>query len=169
MAVSAKEFVDDLRNDVDEVRDTLRYEKSKSLSRRRKIIVLAILGMIDFAIISLYQTGILRHLPDPPSDMFDSDFISGSEKAYKFSVPDGVTGASSYTTILILAAMGGKRALSRSKFFDKLLFGVVTANAAKGLYHLYEMAFKENRVCLYCVTGTLISLLMFPLAKKELD
>ncbi len=166
--VSAKEFVSGLQNDIDEVRDTLRYGKSKSLRRRRKITIMAILGMLDFAVITLYQSGILKHLPDLPFKPFDSDFVNGSETAYKMGVPDGATGASVYGTILVLALFGGKRGLLRSKLFDKLLFGAVAVNALGGLYYLYEMAFKQKRVCLYCLTGALLNFLMVPPARKEL-
>ncbi len=168
MLISAKKFVSRLQNDINEVRDTLRYEKSKSLSRRRKIALMAILGMLDFAIITLYQSGILKHLPDLPFKPFDSDFVNGSETAYKMGAPDGATGASAYGTILVLALFGGKRGLLRNKLVDKLLFGAVAVNALGGLYYLYEMAFKQKRVCLYCVTGALLNFLMVPLAKKEL-
>jgi hypothetical protein len=46
--------------------------------RRRTIAALASAGLADFAVISLYQMGAIRHLPDPPIRAFDSDRVAGA-------------------------------------------------------------------------------------------
>jgi len=51
--------------DPDAIRNELRHGESDALRRRRGIVILAAVGAIDFAIISLYQLGAIRHLPDP--------------------------------------------------------------------------------------------------------
>lgn len=166
---SPKEFFTRLQDEIDEIRNTLRNEESESLNRRRKIAVLSVLGMLDFGVISLYQTGVIRHLPDLPFKIFDSDYVNGSKKAYQMGLPDGTTGAMTYALLLMLLSYGGKRELARSKLLDTLLMGAVAANSLAGLQYLYDMAFKEKRVCLYCVTGAILNFLMVPLAAKELN
>jgi len=48
------------------IRKQLLKGSSEDLERRRKIIALSALGLLDFSIISLYQTGIIKKLPDLP-------------------------------------------------------------------------------------------------------
>ena len=72
-----------------EFRAELQQKKTEGLKRRRKIIGLSLLGMGAMAAVTLFQTGILKHLPDPPIDGFDSDKVNSSDTAYALGVPDG--------------------------------------------------------------------------------
>jgi hypothetical protein len=74
------------------IRDELRGGTSRDLDRRRRIATLAGFGAVDFAIISLYQLGVIRHLPDPPGRLFDSDKVNAAASAYRFGAPDGPLG-----------------------------------------------------------------------------
>jgi hypothetical protein len=48
------------------------------------------LGSAVAQIVSLYQTGIIKKLPDPPIPIFDSDKVDASDYAYKrMNSPDG--------------------------------------------------------------------------------
>ena len=49
---------------IDQMRSAWRDGDEPSLRRRRKIASLAVLGLVDFGIISLYQMGVIRSLPD---------------------------------------------------------------------------------------------------------
>ena len=68
----------------------LRKGDDPELRRRRWVIGLSVLGTTAGQLVALYQTGIIRHLPDPPSGgLFDSDRVDASEYAYsRFSSPD---------------------------------------------------------------------------------
>jgi hypothetical protein len=50
--------------------------------------------------VALYQTGMLRRLPDPPLSVFDSERITASSAAHPFGVPDGPVGIASFGTTL---------------------------------------------------------------------
>ncbi len=150
------------------IRNALRYGESDSLQRRRTIIALAIAGLIDFSIISLYQIGIIRRLPDIPGELFDSNAVNASPNAYLFGVPDGIVSAFNYTTTMTLAAAGGTRQTSRGRIWDYLLAGSVLTNAAGAIYYLGNMIFKQKKICPYCVTGAALNLAMVPLAVQEL-
>ncbi|WP_156912210.1 hypothetical protein [Citrifermentans bremense] len=60
----------------------LRYNKSRSLSRRRGIVGLSLLAAGSMGLIALYQAGIIRHIPEPPLPRFDADKVVASEEAY---------------------------------------------------------------------------------------
>ena len=69
----------------------LRHGQSPDLKRRRWIIGLSLLGVAAGQMVSLYQTGIIKHLPDPPLDVFNSDKVDASDYAYKrMDTPDAL-------------------------------------------------------------------------------
>lgn len=56
------------------------------MTRRRAIIGLSMLGGSIGQLVTLYQTGIVSHLPDPPGQkLFDADRVDASNYAYKNS------------------------------------------------------------------------------------
>lgn len=59
----------------------LRRGRSDDLARRRGIIALSLLGAAIGGVVGAYQTGLLRHLPDPPVGPFDSDRVDASDYA----------------------------------------------------------------------------------------
>lgn len=154
------------------IRGALRNEKTKDLEKRRKIMLLSAIGLVDFSIISLYQTGVIRHLPDPSFAIFDSDYVNGSEDAYLFGVPDGPVSATVYALNLVLASAGGSEKTGRSPLFDLALGATVAGNAAGAIVYLHSMIFKQKKVCLYCITGALINIasaaLITPLVKTAI-
>src|SRR5579885_193664 len=89
------------------------------MSRAKVIGVLAALGLVDAAAISLFQLGVLRHLPDPPG--FDSDAVAGSRVAHPFGVPDGPLAALYLAGMLALAGAARRRRGRGRKEFDVLL------------------------------------------------
>lgn len=154
--------------DIDAARRALRDEHGASLARRRRVALLAGIGLVDFAVISLYQTGVIRHLPDPPGRIFDSDCVNASRKAYRLGVPDGPLGALLQAATLTLAAAGGRRGTGRRRIFDWLLGGATLAGAAAALDYLRDMIFVERRACPYCLLAAGLSLAMLPPALREL-
>ena len=71
------------------------------------------LGLLDFSIISLYQVGVIQHLPDLPGDVFDSDYVNGSDEAYQFGAPDAPISAIVYALNMTLATAGGTEKTGR--------------------------------------------------------
>jgi len=63
------------------IKQALRAGTSEYLERR-KIIVLSASGLVDFSIISLYQTGVIKKLPDLPYAIFGSNKVNASPDAY---------------------------------------------------------------------------------------
>ena len=154
--------------DVNAIRVELRHGHSPSLRRRRWIGALAAVGLADFAIISLYQFGVIRHLPDPPGKLFDSDKVNASHKAYAMGFPDGTAGAALHAFIMMLASAGGSRSTGRKPVLDLLLGGAVIAGAAAGAQYLFDMVRNQERACPYCIAGAAINFSMLPLVMPEL-
>lgn len=140
------------------IRNELRDGRSTALDARRKVVLLSALGLIDFSLISLYQTGIIRHLPDPPHRIFDSDKINASEEAYQFGAPDGPISATAYAVSMVLASAGGSEKTGRKPAFDIALGATVAGNAIGAIYYLSNMVFKQKKICPYCVTGAVINI-----------
>jgi uncharacterized membrane protein len=131
----------------------------------RGIAALAAVGAVDFAIISLYQLGVIRHLPDLPGRIFDSDKVNASHKAYVLGVPDGTLGLGLYALTLILAGAGGTSRSGRRTILDVALGGAVMAGAV-GTAH-YDMTRHQKRACPYCLVGATVNFAMLPLAIRE--
>lgn len=140
------------------IRDVLRNGNESDLAKRRKVILLSAIGLIDFSIISLYQTGIIKHLPDIPHRLFDSDYVNASEDAYQFGAPDGPISATAYAAALVLASAGGSQKTGRKPSLDLALGAVLAGNAMGGVYYLHNMIFKQKKICLYCMAGAAINI-----------
>lgn len=140
------------------IRDVLRTEHNEDLDRRRKVIALSALGLVDFSIISLYQTRVIKHMPDLPYSLFDSDKVNASEDAYRFGAPDATMSAVVYALAMVLASAEGSEQTGRTPVLDVALGATTAGNAAGALFYLYKMIFVEKKVCLYCVTGAAINI-----------
>ena len=136
---------------------SLRTDDTEALQRRRKIVGLSALGLLDFSIISLYQSGVIKHLPDLPGDLFDSDYVNGSDEAYQFGAPDAPISAVVYALNMVLATAGGTEKTGRRPIFDLLLGASLAANAGGAATYLVNMITKQKKVCLYCAAGAAIN------------
>ncbi len=154
------------------IRNELRNNDSEIMDKRRLLILLSALGLIDFSVISLYQTGIIQKLPDLPFSIFDSNKVTASTEAYQFGVPDGLIGVTVYATTIVLAIAGGSKQSGRKPVFDTLLGAAILGNTAGAIYYLYDMIFKQKKICLYCLAGDAISIasavIMAPLVKRSI-
>lgn len=129
--------------------------------------MLSAVGLADFAIISLYQLGVIRRLPDVPGRWVDSNQVNASLAAYPLGVPDAPLGALMYATTMTLAGTGGTRATGRPRVLDWLLGGVALAGAAVAARYLWEMATSERRLCPYCLVGAGLNFGILGLAIAE--
>lgn len=152
---------------IDPMRRSWRSGETPSLRRRRTIAALCAAGAVDFSLISLFQLGVVRHLPDPPGKIFDSDRVNSSRKASAYGLPDGPLGLLQYALTLGTLAFGGTRDTGRPAAATWALATLVGAGAVGALDYLRDMLFREKRVCPYCVAGAALNLAMVPLAWCE--
>ena len=140
------------------IRNELLHGTAHDLRKKRKIILLSALGLVDFSIISLYQTGVISRLPDIDHRVFDSNKVNASEDAYMFGAPDGPISALAYAATMVLASAGGSNKTGRKPALDLALGATIAGNAAGAIYYLYNMIFRQKKICLYCVTGAGINI-----------
>lgn len=82
----------------------LREQKNPDLTRRRWILGLSFVGATLGKIVGLYQMGIIRRVPDPPFQVFDSTRVNASDYGYKRAqTPDALLMVASYAVTAILA------------------------------------------------------------------
>ena len=92
--------------DTHQLRQDLLEGDTPDLQRRRAVIGLSLVGMASMTAVSLLQTGIVKHLPDPPMKGFDSDRVNTSETAYRLGLPDGTLAVAGLAANLPIAALG---------------------------------------------------------------
>lgn len=146
----------------------LREAQTPDLSRRRWLIGLSLVGAAMGQIVSLYQTGIIRHLPDPPLPVFDSDKVDASEYAYKrFQTPDALMMVVNYGVTAWLAGAGGKDRADTLPLLPVAMALKVLGDAAFAV-ELGREEWQENKaLCAYCQAATLVSLVSLALVVPE--
>ncbi len=146
----------------------LREGVDADLTRRRWIIGLSLVGSAMAKIVSLYQTGIVRRLPDPPLPVFDSSRVDASDYAYRrLQTPDGFMMLTSYAITAWLAAAGGQ---DRARRYPALpiALGVKTLADSAVAVELAREEWAENRAfCAYCQLATLCSFASLVIAMPE--
>ena len=154
------------------LRKELQDGDSKDLNRRRAIIGLSLVGAAAMTAVSLFQTGVIKHLPDPPIEGFDSDKVNSSETAYMLGVPDGTLSLASLAANIPLAAVGGENRAEEQPFVPIAAAGKAVVEAAIAGWYFYQMPAKEKAWCGYCIAGALanfgIAALSIPEAGKAI-
>jgi uncharacterized membrane protein len=146
----------------------LRLGTGPDLRRRRWILGLSLLGTLMAQIVSLYQMGLLRRLPDPPVGPFDASKVDASDYAYRrMQVPDGVLMLLTYGVTAALAAAGGRDRAKRNPALPLALAAKTGWDSVTTL-RLAREEWAENRaLCAYCQVATLASLASFALSLPE--
>ncbi len=146
----------------------LRQGQGEDLTRRRWIIGLSMVGTVMAQIVTAYQTGLIRHLPDPPFDVFDADKVDASAYAYKrFAAPDGVMMLTNYGVTAWLAATGGQDRQERHPLLSLAMGLKILGDAGTALQLAREEWQENRRLCAYCQVATLVSLASAALALPE--
>ncbi len=146
----------------------LRAGQSKSLTRRRQVVGLSLVGVAAGAIVGLYQTGIIKHLPDLPGRLWNADEVDASDYAYKrLKTPDGLMMIVSYGVTAALAAAGEKGRARTSPWIPLAMAGKVLGDAFFAV-KLGQEEWQENKaLCWYCQSATVASLVSAALVLPE--
>lgn len=134
----------------------IQRQNDQQAKNLRQIAILSVLGIIDFIPITLYQLGVIKHLPDPPGRVFNSDKVNASKEAEIAGLPDGGVSMLMYAANVVLAGAALARTKNQ-KVFNYGLAGIALGQAGGGLYYLYNMVKVQKKICVYCVTGALIN------------
>ncbi len=150
-----------------ELRRELQHSADPDVRRRRAIIVTSLIGMASMAAVSLLQTGVVRHLPDPPLDSFDSDKVNSSDIAYALGAPDGTLSLAAFGVNLPLAAFGGASRSRRTPYVPIAAAVKAGIEAAAAGWYFYQMPAKEKKWCAYCIAGAIANFTVFGLTLPE--
>lgn len=150
-----------------QLRRELQSGETEGLRRRRAIIGLSLVGMAAMGAVSLLQTGIVKHLPDPPLPNFDSDKVNSSDVAYMLGVPDGTVSLASLAANIPLAAYGGGNRAAEAPWVPLFAAGKAAVEAVIAGWYFYQMPAREKAWCGYCVAGALANFGVFALTLPE--
>ena len=149
------------------VRRDLREGRSPELRRRRAIVALSLLGIADMVPVALYQTGVLRRLPDPPLRGFDSSKTNASKAAYRFGVPDGLLLIVLLGLNAAIAAWGPDERARRLPLVPLAASVKSGAEAAFAGKYLSLMASGREPWCLFCLAAAAVQFAVFALTLPE--
>lgn len=153
-----------------ELRRRIRSDRGAEMRLRRGIVGLSLVGIASMGVVALYQTGLLRHLPDPPTRRphFDSEKVNSSDEAFGYGMPDGPIALAAHAVNLAIAAAGppGRhRTRPWLPLLAALLSGTQAAVAARYLFH--QMPKVDRAWCPYCVADALTHFATFALTLPE--
>jgi uncharacterized membrane protein len=150
-----------------ELREELKRGQTPDLKRRRGIVTASLAGMVSMGIVSLLQTGVVKHLPDPPLESFDSDKVNSSELAYALGTPDGSLSLAGLALNVPLAGFGGANRAQAQPYVPLLAALKSGVEAIAAAWYFYQMPTKEKKWCAYCIAGALANVTIFALTIPE--
>jgi len=148
--------------------DFWRRHDDPLLRHRRQVTGLALGAAGALGVVSLYQVGILKHVPEPPITVLDADRVDASGEAYTLgSMPDGLIGVASFALTAVLATLGGPDRHRRTPWLPIVLAAKVAADAFGSGLLTAEQATRHRRYCSWCLTAAGASIAMIPAALPE--
>lgn len=146
----------------------LRRGRGTFLTLRRAVVGLSLIAEGALAIISLYQMGLIKHVPEPPLPHFEADKINASPDAYRrLDMPDGILGMGSYAVTMALAAAGGQDRVQTTPWLPLALAGKVGFDTAIAVQLTLDQARKQHAFCLWCLLISAATFAMAPLVVPE--
>ena len=137
------------------VSDDLRRRASPHLRQRRRQTALMLGATAAMGVVALYQTGLVRHLPDPPLPGFDSDRVDASGEAYEtLKTPDATLGIASYGATLALVGMGGAERAESRPWIPLLAAAKLGYDGAGAAWLTAEQITKHRALCFYCLLAS---------------
>lgn len=146
----------------------LRLGTGRFLPQRRALVGLSLIAVGAMGLISLYQMGAIRHLPEPPLPGLDADRVDSSPEAYRrFSTPDGVLGLSNYAVTMALVEMGGIDRARRHPWILIALAGKVVFDVGQMLRMIRDQWRKEKAFCFWSLLTAAATFASAPLVFAE--
>jgi uncharacterized membrane protein len=132
----------------------LRIGQEASLKNRRKIVASSLLSMGCMALISLYQIGIIRHLPEPAIPGLDADKVDASAEAYRhLQVGDAFLGTISYAVTAALAGAGSSSRAKEMPLLPLAMAAKVAFDLAQAARLTYSQPTKIRAACFWCLVA----------------
>ncbi|MGP9820658.1 vitamin K epoxide reductase family protein [Salinarimonas sp. NSM] len=148
----------------------IRHDRSRDMAYRRAIVATSLVGMASMAFVTLFQTGTVRRLPDPPTRRphFDTAKVNTSDEAYSYGMPDGPLTLAMHAANLSLAAAGPPERWRERPWIPVAASAFSGAQAAVAAQYLfYRMPFVDRAWCPYCMVDALAHFASFGLSLPE--
>lgn len=146
----------------------LRLGSGEFLPQRRGIVALSLIAVGSMGLISLYQMGIIKHLPEPPLPRLDADRVDASAEAYsRFSTPDAFLGIGNYAMTAGLAAMGGQHRAKEQPWIPLALTIKVAFDTWQAVRLFRDQLTRFHAFCSWCLLAAGTTLATVPLAVPE--
>ncbi len=146
----------------------LRQGSGNYLEQRRRTVGLSLAAAASMGLIVLYQTGIIKHLPEPPLPGFNADKVDAAPEAYKtLSMPDAALGLGSYATTLALAAMGGADRARKQPWIPLALTAKVAIDVSQASRLTLNQWTKQKAFCFWCLTASAATFATVPFVLSE--
>lgn len=141
----------------------LRESNAPFVRDRRWTVGLSLAAMGSLAVVSLYQMGIIRRVPEPPLPYLDADAVDAAPEAYAtLAMPDGILGLLSYAATAALAAAGSS---DRAKHHPILPLGLASKvafdTAISGKLTMDQWT-QHRAWCLWCLAASAATLATVP-------
>jgi uncharacterized membrane protein len=122
------------------------------MRNRRWIAGLSIFSSVTMGAIGLFQMGILRRLPEPPSRVFNSKRVNGSAQAYQIlDTPDALLGCASYAITACLAGASAPDRARTAPLVPLAMVGKLLADAALAAKLTFDEWTRYRALCFLCL------------------
>lgn len=132
--------------------ERIRGDDGGDMQLRRGVIGASLLGIVSMAIVTLFQSGVVKRLKDPPIGNFDSNKVNSSDEAYGYGGPDAPIAIAAHAVNMVLATSGPPERSHTHPWLPvlaTLAAGAQAATAAKYLF--YQMPKVDKAWCPYCI------------------
>lgn len=155
-------------DDAESLRNYQQHSDDEEMQWRRALVVVSLTGIAAMGIVSLFQSGVVKHLPDPPVGNFHTDRVNSSHEAYRRGTPDAPLAVTAHAVNMVLATLGGKDRPTRAPWIPILASLIAAPQAATAAQYLfYQMPKVDKAWCPYCIVDALTLFATFGLTLKE--
>jgi uncharacterized membrane protein len=125
------------------------------LRRRRRVVGGTMLSTACMAVATLYQTGVLRRIPELPVPGFDANRVEASAQAYQvLKMPDAPLGVVSFGLTAALASAAGAGPGPGTQAVRVALGLKALVDVAYSAKLMSDQVTKHGRLCSWCLTTT---------------
>ena len=150
------------------VSDDLRRGSGSVLRARRRQMAWMLAASGAMGVVTAYQSGLLRRLPDPPLPGVDSNRVDASGEAYvHLRTPDAALALTSYGASMVLIGMGAGDRAQRQPLIPLLATAKLAYDALGAAYLTVEQISKHRALCVWCLAAAAASTAAVPAALPE--
>ena len=150
------------------LREYQQHSTDEEMQLRRAVVGVSLLGITAMGIVTLLQSGLVKHLPDPPVGNFQSDKVNSSHEAYRRGTPDAPLAIKAHAFNMVLATLGGPDRAHRTPWLPILATLIAIPQAATAAQYLfYQMPKVDKAWCPYCIVDAMTMFATLGLTLKE--